>query len=61
MKNKNKLFEGLEQSSSNAKNMQGCDYEQVVRAVFKWFSLQRSQNVPKNNTQRKDASISKRF
>ena len=45
MKNKNKLFEGLEQSSSDAKKMRGCDYEQVDKAVFKWFSLQRSQNV----------------
>ena len=46
MKNKDKLFEGLEQSSSDAKKMRGCDYEQVEKAVFKWFSLQRSQNVP---------------
>ena len=46
MKNKNKLFEGLKQSSSDAKKMRGCDYEQVDKAVFKWFSLQRSQNVP---------------
>ena len=45
MKNKNKLFECLEQSSSDAKKMLGCDYEQVDNAVFKWFSLQRSQNV----------------
>ena len=45
MKNKDKLFEGLEQSSSDAKKMRGCDYEQVDKAVFKWFSLQRSQNV----------------
>ena len=46
MKNKNKLFEGLEQSSSDAKKMRGCDYEQVVKAVFKWIFLQRSQSVP---------------
>ena len=46
MKNKDKLFEGLEQSSSDAKNMRRCDYEQVDKAVFKWFSFQRSQNVP---------------
>ena len=46
MKNKDKLFEDLEQSSSDAKKMRGCDYEQVDKAVFKWFSLQRSQNVP---------------
>ena len=46
MKNKDKLFEGLEQSSSDAKKMRRCDYEQVYKAVFKWFSLQTSQNVP---------------
>ena len=46
MKNKDKLFEGLEQSSSDAKKMRRCDYEQVDKTVFKWFSLQRSQNVP---------------
>ena len=45
MKNKGKLFEALEQSSSNAKKMRGCHYEQVDKAVFKWFSLQKSQNV----------------
>ena len=42
---KDRLFEGLEQSSFDAKKMQGCDYEQVDKAFFKWFSLQRSQNV----------------
>ena len=46
MKNKDKLFEGLEQSSSDAKKMRRFDYEQVDKAVFKWFSLQRSQNFP---------------
>ena len=45
MKNKDKLFEGLKQSSSDAKKMRRCDYEQVGKAV-KWFSLQRNQNVP---------------
>ena len=46
MKNKDKLFEDLEQSSSDAKKMRGCDYEQVDKAVFEWFSLQIRQNVP---------------
>ena len=46
MENKDKLFEGLEQSSPDAKKMRGCDSEQVGKAAFKWFSLQRSQNVP---------------
>ena len=45
MKNKDKLFEGLEQSSSDTKKIPRCDYEQVDKAVFKWFSIQRSQNV----------------
>ena len=46
MKNKYKLFEGLEQSSSDPKKMRGCDYEQEDKAAFKWFSLQRTQKVP---------------
>ena len=46
MKNKDKLFEGLEQSSSDAKKIRGCDHEQVDKAVFKCFSLQRNENVP---------------
>ena len=46
VKNKDKLFEGLEQSSSDAKKMRRCDYEQVDKAVFKWLKWQRSENVP---------------
>ena len=46
MKNKEKLSKELEQSSSEEKKLRGCNYEQVDQAVFKWFSLQRSQNVP---------------
>ena len=46
VKNKDKPFESLEQSSSDPKKIQGCDYEQVEKAAFKWFSLQRSQDVP---------------
>ena len=46
MKNKDKLFESLEQCSSDAKKVRRCDYEQGDKTVFKWFSLQRSQNVP---------------
>ena len=57
MKNKDKLFEGLEQSSSDAKKMRGCDYEQVDKAVFKWFSLQRSQNVPINGPILKEKAL----
>ena len=45
MKNQDKMFESLEQSSSDTKKLRGCDYEQVDKAVFKWFSLQRIQNL----------------
>ena len=62
MKNKDKLFEGLEQSSSDAKKMRRCDYEQVDKAVFKWFSLQRSQTFRlMGQYSRKGASICKKF
>ena len=57
MKNKNKLFEGLEQSSSDAKKMRRCDYEQADKAVFKWFSLQRSQNVPIDGPMLKEKAL----
>ena len=63
MKNKDKLFEGLEQGSSDAKKMRRCDYEQVDKAVFKWFSLQRSQNVPIDGPilKEKALQLAKRF
>ena len=57
MKNKEKLLKGLEQSSSEAKKMRGCDYEQVDQAVLKWFSLQRSQNVPIDGPMLKEKAL----
>ena len=45
MKNKSKLLKGLKQSSET-KKLRGCDYSQIDQAVFKWFTLQRSQNIP---------------
>ena len=42
MKNKNDLLQSLEQTSLNKKKLRGCDYEQVDKAILKWFSLQRS-------------------
>ena len=46
MKNKSKLLQSFEQTSSNTKKLCGCDYEQVHKAILKWFSLQRVQNIP---------------
>ena len=57
IKNKNKLFDGLEQSSSDARKMRGCNYEQVETTVFKWFSLERSQNVAIDDPILKDMTL----
>ena len=39
MKNKNKLLQSLEQTSLNKKKLRQSDYEQVDKAILKWFSL----------------------
>ena len=57
MKNKNKLLQSLEKTSSNTKKLRGCDYEQVDKAVLKWFSLQRSQNIPIDGTMIKEKAL----
>ena len=44
MKNKNKLLQSLEQTSLNTKKLRQCDYEQVDKAILKWF-LCKSQNI----------------
>ena len=45
-KNSDKLFDALEKSSHSLKKLRGCDYEEIDQALYKWFILQRSQNVP---------------
>ena len=35
MKNKQKLFQALEETSSSSKKLRGCNYEEVNKAVFK--------------------------
>ena len=57
MKNKNKLLQSLEQTSSNTKKLRGCDYEQVDEAILKWFFLQRSQNIAIDGTMIKKALL----
>ena len=37
MKNKDKLFEGLEQTSSDPKKTRGCDYEQWTKLLLNSF------------------------
>ena len=48
MKNKSKILQSLEaqQFASVSKKSRGCDYNQVDKALFKWFTVQRSQNIP---------------
>ena len=46
IKNKEKLLAALQETSSHTKMIRSCDYEEVDKAVFQWFSLQRSQHVP---------------
>lgn len=57
MKNKEKLLKGLEQNSSESKKIRSCNYEQVDKAVLKWFSLQRSQNVPIDGQMLKEKAL----
>ena len=46
IKNKEKIFQALEESAPSTKKLRGCQYEKVDRALFEWFVLQRSQNIP---------------
>ena len=43
--------------------MRGCNYKQVDKAVFKWFSFQRSQNVSIDGRRLKEKAFqfAKRF
>ena len=46
IKNKEKIFQALEESAPSTKKVRGCQYEKAGKALFKWFVLQRSQNIP---------------
>ena len=46
IKNKEKIFQSLEESARSTKKLRGCQYEKVNKALFEWFVLQRSQNIP---------------
>ena len=36
----------LEESAPSTKKLRGCQYKKVDQALFEWFVLQRSQNIP---------------
>ena len=46
IKNEQKFFQALEESASSTKKLRGCLYENVDKALFEWFVLQWSQNIP---------------
>ena len=46
IKNKEKIFQALEESAPSTKKLRGCQYKKVDKALFEWFVLQRSQNIP---------------
>ena len=46
IKNKENIFQALEESAPSTKKLCGCQYEKVNKALFEWFVLQRSQNIP---------------
>ena len=46
IKNKEKFFQALEESAPSTKKLRGCQYKKVDKALFEWFVLQRSQNIP---------------
>ena len=45
IKNKEKIFQALEESAPSTKKLSGYQYEKVDKALFEWFVLQRSQNI----------------
>ena len=51
IKNKEKIFQALEESAPSTKKSRGCQsrgcqYEKVDKALFEWFVLRRNQNIP---------------
>ena len=46
IKNKEKIFQAIEESAPSIKKLRGCQCKKVDKALFEWFVLQRSQNIP---------------
>ena len=49
IKNK-EVFQALEESAPSTKKLRDCQYEKVNKALFGWFALQRSQNIPRDGS-----------
>ena len=46
IKKKEKFFQALEESAPSTKRLRVSQYKKVDKALFEWFVLQRSQNIP---------------
>ena len=46
IKNKENIFQALEESAPRTKKLRGCQYEKVNKALLESFVLQKSQNIP---------------
>ena len=46
IKNKEKIFQALEESARRTKKLRDCQYEKVDKALLESFVLQKSQNIP---------------
>ena len=53
----------FEESALSTKKLRGCQYENVDKALFEWFLLQRSQNIfiDWSMIQKKDFSLPKNW
>ena len=64
IKNKEKTFQALEESGPSTKKLRACQYKKVVKALFEWFVLQRSQDIPIDGSmiqEKKDFSLPKNW
>ena len=41
-----KIFQALRESAPRTTKLRDCQYKKVYKALFEWFVLQRSQNIP---------------
>ena len=50
IKNKEKIFQALEESAPSTKKLHDRQYEKVDNTLFEWFVLQRSQKIFKGGS-----------
>lgn len=56
-KNKSKIFEAFQKGSTSTKRVKVDTYDQVNKAVLRWFTKMRSENVPVNGILIKEKAL----